>query len=288
VGKSKSKKADKKKRKKAAAPKTPNAPGKASLFELRRGPPHAGVGDLRLVRQHIDNYRAGEQAAFDVLTALGRDASFPALRYAEAIGDPELIDFARRLVAVPPAVHTNLAELRAAAVDAVVNRGKSAPRLAEAEALTARGSFGLFDPKAVEKWLVKGGRPSKDAAELERGTVTVLGLGVGGDVRVEVVTDPPPEARPRLRRRLRVGTGVVAVGVPEASDGPRLGAVRLDPERTGLDDALDAGRVQLFRLHPGIYAVDAYHPAPDRLRVHVHADPAPSAPLEAGSGVPMA
>lgn len=231
----------------------------------------------------MDNYRRGEQAALDVLTALGRDAAHPALRYAQELGDEELLDLARRLVAVPPSIHTNLAELRAAAVREVAERGRSAPRL-DGAAVTAKGSLALFDPLQVEAALVSGGRPARDPDALGRGRIAPLGLGVAGSVEARFVaaeTIPPGP-----RRRLRVGSGVVAVGAPDAADGPRLGTVRLDPERTGLDDALDAGRAQLFRLDPGVYLVGARHPGPDALEVILAPDPDPSAPIGSGEVEP--
>lgn len=227
----------------------------------------------------MDAYRAGEVAALEVLTSLGRDAAHPALAYAEELGDPELIEHARRLVAVPPAIETNLYELREAAVDAILNRGRSAPLIEAAEGLTAQASFGLFDPSLAKAALVRGGRPRKEIEQERAGTIAVFGLSVPGKVTVHIEADKPPAGVPTTRRRLKVGSGVVVVGAPEASDGPRLGSVRLPPERTGLDDFLEARRVTVLRLSPGIYAVEACHQGADTLRVYVSPDPAPKEPL---------
>lgn len=260
--------------------------GGKTPFERR---PHAGVGDLRLVRQHMDAYRGGEGAALEVLSSLGRDASYAALTYAEELEDPELIEFSRRLVAVPPAIETNLHDLREASVDNLVAQALAdeAPALRGPIELEARGSLALFDPAQVKSFLARGGRARKEASEEHAGTLAMFGLGLGTAVRVEVRAQAAEPEVSVVRRRLRVGSGVVAVGLPEASDGPRLGTVRLDFARTGLDDALERGHAQLFRLPNGIWRVEATHPSPDVLRLYVSPDPEADAPLtDLNQGVP--
>lgn len=279
LGKSKSKAPSKKRKKKLQKPRA----GRAT-FAVRKGPHGGTLGDLRLVRQHIDAYRAGEPAALDVLMSLGRDAAYPALEYAEALQDPELIELARRLVAVPPAHVTNLYDLRAAAVEAVVERGKEAPSLFSAEPVVRGGGLALFDPREVSGALVRSGRPRREVEPQERGAIAVFGMSLLGDVQVRVVAGSPEEGKETLRRRLRVTSGVVAVGAPEAADGPRLGTVRLDPERTGLDHALAAGRVELFRLPPGLYRVDATHPPSGGVLLFVHPETEPEGSLVLDSG----
>lgn len=270
-------KAKGKKAKKRPVAKNGLAGGKTP-FERR---PHAGVGDLRLIRDHMDAYRNGEGAALEVLNSLGRDASFAALHYAEELEDAELIEFSRRLVAVPPAIETNLHELREASVETLVASALAdeAPALRGDIELEAEGSLAFFDPAAVKRFLARGGRARKEASEEHAGTVALLGLGVAGRVRVEVRAHPPEAGVSTSSRRLRVGSGVVAAGRPEASDGPRLGTVRLDYARTGLDAALERGDAQLFRLPNGIWRVDAVHASETELRIYIYPDPDPEAPL---------
>lgn len=266
--------------KKAGKKKKRRSPTKTRSFvEQLRGPPHAGVGDLRLVRQHIDAYRGGEVAALEVLTSLGRDAAFPALKYAEALGDAELIEHARRLVAVTPAVQTNLYELREAAVDAIIERGRLAPELGTGPAATAKAGLALFDPAQVKQALARGGRPRRELEQERAGVIAVLGLATAESVAVRLALGAPAAGQATTRRRLKVGSGVVVIAPPEASDGPRLGTVRLDPERTALDDFFDAGTASLVRIVPGIYTVEAFYSAPSELSVHVHPDREPQSPL---------
>lgn len=271
---------------KSAKTKKKAKPKAVSPFAQLKSSPHAGLGDLRLIRQHMDAHRAGEPGALEVLTRLGRDASFTAYAYAKELGDAELLDIARRLVAVPPEVHTNLFALREASVDAVVARHEGAPDLDALEPFTVMGSFGLFDPANVKTAIAKGGRPRTENAKVLDGTVAILGMSVPDLVTVRFEMGPPPEGTATFRRRLKVSTGVVAVGAPEASDGPRLGAVRIDPEQTGLDLALAAGKIRIGRIRPGIYALDAAHLTSSTLTVWVHPDPSPSGPLPPSADAP--
>lgn len=268
--------------------KKPSSLASKSPFEQRRAPPHAGVSDLRLVRQHMDAYRDGESAALDVLTSLGRDACVPVLAYAEELGDEELLEFARRLVAVPPAIESNLFALREAAVDTLVDEYEDAPNLRSERTFAARGSLALFDPQQVRRFLARGGRARKEASEEHKGTLAIFGLGVADAVQVRVRPHPAPEGTPVMSRRLRVGSGVVAAGLPEASDGPRLGAVRLDPDRTALHDAADAEQVQFFKLANGVFRVDAVHSSADVLDLYVYSDANPEEKLpDSPGGVPL-
>ena len=228
----------------------------------------------------MDAYRAGEVAAMEVLTSLGRDACFSALKYAEKLGDEELIDFSRRLVAVPPSIETNLFELREASVDARVKEARTVvPALASEPLVRATGSFALFDPLQTKRFLARGGRARKEPDAQHKGTLAVFGLSVSHEVTVRILQGEGPEGVSGVEQRLRVGSGVVAAGAPESSDGPRLGSVRLDPHRTQLDEALDKGMAELRALNPGVYRLVAIHPDPRTLAVYIRPDDTPEVSL---------
>lgn len=268
---------DKKKKRKKPAPK-PGGLRPESLFEKRRSTTDP-MGDLRLVGQHLQAYLDGEPAGLELVQRMGRDASHPALAFAEQSGDAELLTLARRLVAVPPEVKTNLFELREEAVEAQMRTAAGAPELGGL-VLRRTGNVALFDPSQVKKALVQGGRPRNEPDARSKGALLSFGFGVGGEVEVHFHLEAPPEPRPGALGRLRVGSGLVAVGAPEASDGPRIGTVRLDPQATALDAAHAAGTIQFARLAPGVYAARAWHSGPDRLEVFLYPDPEPNRPLD--------
>lgn len=233
----------------------------------------SGPGDLRAVAHHVDQWRNhGVEEARNMLMMLGRDASFTVCQIAEEQKDEELLEFGRRLVAVRPQLETNLNELRRASVRQHVQRAKgSAVPAVEVEDLSVGGgAVGMFDPMRVVEDLVVSGRPRKDAERLSAGDVAWFGLPRAAPTPVRFTTQPcETEA---LRLRLRVDSGIVFVGAPEASDGPRLGTVRRDPGRTQLDDHLGSGR--FLRMKPGVYRVDARLSAAGVV-VHLLPDPTP-------------
>lgn len=244
--------------------------------DKRKKPAFDGPGDLRAVRHHVEEWRKrGNEEALGVLMMLGRDASFSVCAIADEWNDDELRDFGRRLVAVAPEVETNLLALRLASVSAHVNRAKSSARPAmDAELEIGGGAIALFDPMKVAGDLAGGGRPRKDAARMERGDIAWFGLPSPVPARVRFVVEAPPE--PTLVLRLGVESGIVFCGPPEASDGPRFGSVRRDPERTELDARIAAGG--FLRVKPGLYRVA---PALDDggVTVWMWPDPDPSAAL---------
>jgi hypothetical protein len=236
-----------------------------------------GPGDLRAVRYHVEQWRKrGVEEARNMLMMLGRDASFTVCQVAEEWKDGELLEFGRRLVAVKPQIESNLKQLRRASVLAHVAQAKSdAPPAIEVEDLEASGgAFAVFDPERLAGDLASGGRARKDAERMSAGDVAWFGLPRVAPIPVRFTTVPVEGEA--LRLRLRVDSGVVFAGAPEASDGPRLGTVRLDPARTGLDEHLEKGR--FLRMKPGVYRIDA-RMSRDGVAVHLMPDPDPDAPL---------
>lgn len=249
--------------------------------KAKAAPPEIGAdGDLRTVPLHLKAWREdGVEEASAVLLGMGRDASFQVLQAAEGSGDEELIAFARRLAALPLQVDTNLHALRADAVAQRIAEAAEAPQVGAAGPVTAKGgAVGLFDPARVQDDLAKGGRPRRDEARIRAGDVLWLGLPSAAPTEVRLHLGPPPAGQPTRRARLKVTSGVVFVGPPEASDGPRLGTVRIDPFHTALDEHLAAGA--LLRLKAGVYAVHAHLAADGGLEVHLSPDPEPKAALD--------
>ena len=172
---------------------------------------------------------------------------------------------------------------------ALIGRAGGAPELWSAQGFRVGTRVGLFDPIQVEDALAAGGRPAKEAKRLQQGAVAEFTLPGSDAARARFVAGPPEASVRGLRRRLRVASGVVAVGDPEASSGPRLGAVRVDPERTGLHDALERRAVAFFRLDPGLYAVDGCVAEPGAVVFYVYPDPKPRGQLApVGAVVPSA
>jgi hypothetical protein len=251
--------------------------GKGKGLQKIRPGQFEGPGDLRAVRYHVEQWRKeGVEEARNMLMMLGRDASFTVCQVAAEWKDEELLEFGRRLVAVRPQISSNLDELRRKSVRTHVGRAKSsAPPAVEVDDLEATGgTFALFDPERLVEDLAKGGRPRKDAERVNAGDVAWFGLPRSAPTAVRFTTAPcETEA---LRLRLRVDSGVVFAGAPEASDGPRLGTVRRDPDRTQLDEHLAAGR--FLRVKPGVYRIDA-RLGPDGVVVHLQPDPDPETQL---------
>jgi hypothetical protein len=265
---------------------TKNRGNKKSKGERKRAKAKAEVpvvgpdGDLRLVPLHLQAWKDGRsEEASTVLLQMGRDAAFQVLEAAEAAKDEGLIAFARRLAALPPQVDTNLYTLRAESVAARVSEAAAAPEVGAGGPIRVQGgAVALFDPLRVQDALAKGGRPRRDDARVQAGDVTWLGLPTAGPTEVRLRAGPPPAGQATRRARLKVTSGVIFVGAPEASDGPRLGTVRLDPFHTALDEHLAAGA--LLRLKGGVYAVHGFLAEDGGLEVYLAPDPDPKATLD--------
>lgn len=239
--------------------------------------------DLRTVPAHLNAWRTGQRdEATTTLIGMGRDAAFLVQEAAKDADDPELTELARKLAAIPPQVETNLTALRLHAVSERVEDAKAeAPLLVDVPSHSAvGGAIGLFDPMRVQEDLAKSGRPRRDAERLSAGHVAWFGLPSAEATEVRLSTEPPPEGQATRRLRLDVVSGVVFVGRPEASDGPRLGTVRLDPFHT----ALDAHEGRFARLKAGVYAVHGYLGPDGGLRIHVIPDSSPQEALEVDPG----
>lgn len=238
-------------------------------------------GDLRVVSAHVKAFveDGKEDEATAALVAMGRDAAFLVKQEADARAHEGLSELARRLAALPPQVDTNLYPLRRASVKARVEEAKAdAPLAVQAENLMAvGGAVALFDPLKVVDDLVKSGRPRRDPARLEAGHLAWVGLPSAEGTPVRLLAEPPPRGQAVRRLRLDVQSGVVFVGPPEASDGPRLGTVRLDPFHTALDAHLEEGA--FVRMKPGLYAVSAYLDAQRAVRIHLEPEPEPDLAL---------
>lgn len=217
----------------------------------------AAAADLRLVSAHVDNWLQNVPEAAQALIDLGRDAAFTVLEIAKEKGNKELEELGRRLSATPPSFETNLDALRTQSVldhlEAQQKEAKSPGEIDDFE--ITGGAIALFDPKRLMENLVFHGRPRKDPSRLPEGDLAWYGLPTNEPMTVRFVEDAPPEDADTVRLRLKVESGVVFVGPPESSDGPRLGAVRKDPFRTAIDSYLDRGR--WMRLKPTTYAVFA-------------------------------
>ncbi len=244
-----------------------------------RGKAKAEPGDLRAVSALVEAWIAGDASASEALMMFGRDASFEVLSLAEQHQNKELAEFGRRLVAVPPHVETNLYGLRRRSVSAAIeNVARAGVQATEVRDLVATGgSIAFFDPHLVIDDLVKGGRPRKDTARLAAGDLAWFGLPTADPRPVRIEFGPPPEGVTPLRLRLKVKTGVVFAGPPEASDGPRLGAVRIDPYHTALDAHVERG--VLMKWRPGLYALHVFLEG-DTIRVCAEIEADPEATLD--------
>ncbi len=141
----------------------------------------------------------------------------------------------------------------------------------DADVKVPGGAVALFDPEVLVSDLAKSGRPRRDPGRVNAGDLTWFGVPVAEAVSVSFSTKPVPKGQDSLRSRLRVTSGVVFVGPLEASDGPRLGTVRLDPFSTTLDEYSDRGA--FVRMRPGTYATHAYWQREAGLMVHLIPDP---------------
>lgn len=203
----------------------------------------AGVGDLRLVAQHVEGFLNGVREAEEALLLMGRDAAALVLAEADKRKSEPLSELGRKLAALRPRVDTNLHELRAESVGRLCELAqKNAPKLSSSPVITVRSpAVALFDPVRVVDALARTGRPRNDVARVTAGDIAWAGLGGKESYAVRLTADAPADAAGALELRLVVESGAVFVGPPEAADGARLGTVRLDPYRTGLDDHLERG-----------------------------------------------
>lgn len=246
---------EKRERKEAGAPSKKNKPGLEPRLPVDPTVwEKLGSGDLRLVEAHVEKYLQGKREAETALTILGRDASAQVMEIAERLGNEKLLEFGRRLVALKPKLETNMLELRRdSIVELLEAENEKAPALGEGPAVTVKGgAVAVFDPLRVADALVKGGRPRADIARIGQGDLLWVAVGEA-DARTEVTLSEGEGPSGALVLRLQVDSGVVFVGPPEASDGPRLGSVRLHPSRTALDDHRAEGH--FIRVPPGRYAV---------------------------------
>lgn len=253
------------------------------------GPVEAGAfqeGDLRAVELHAAALEKGNMEAAQALQALGRDAAGLLFRLADERNSDDLRAFAKRLIAVPPQVKTNLMTLRALSVMDLVTRAlSSGPNATDIRDFEVPGNaVAIFDPHRVSEAIVRGGRPRREVQRVSAGDIAWFGIEGRGPISVSLLTAPPPEGQPARSVRLRVESGVVFVGPPEAADGPRLGEVRLDPFRTNLHQHLGQGR--LARLKPNTYVAQAHRDGQGTIRIHLVVDPDPGAepvPVDLGT-----
>jgi hypothetical protein len=245
------------------AKKSSSAQGSASPKLAGGGP-----GDLRRVPALVEAWLKGDASAASALQDLGRDAAHPVLALAEKKRSAELAELGRRLLVTPPQVETNLVALRMASVDSRLAKARTAAPLLgkQRDVAVEGGAVAVFDPARVKESLARNGRPRRDPARVAAGDVAWVGLPSLGASSVRLVAGAPPLGQATLALRLTVESGVIFVGPPEASDGPRLGELRRDPFSTGLDEHLPRGK--LFRLRAGTYRLDAFL-ADARLFLHL-------------------
>ncbi|MEO1335427.1 MAG: hypothetical protein AAFV29_07270 [Myxococcota bacterium] len=246
--------------------------GKSKSKPKKRASKVSAQGDLTTIETHVEAYLGGDTSAATVLTEMGRDAAFTVLKLAQAAENGDLEQFARRLAAIPPQVETNMHELRRKSVRRLIETSRRQAVVAtEAEALTvAGGALGIFDPQRVLEELATGGRPRRQAERLQVGDIACIGLPHAGEVGVRFDAGPPPEGQAVARLRLKVDSGMVFVGPPEASDGPRMGTVRLDPFSTLLDEHAPRGR--FVRFANGVHALFAFLTEAGDVAVHFGPD----------------
>lgn len=232
--------------------------GKSKAPKTRRAVAnvHAASSDLRNVPILIERLLAGEEEAQTVLMGMGRHAAFLVLQAAEDRDSPVLRELGRKLAAIPPQSDTNIMALRKASVQALVNEvGADAPSLFEAAPFRVGPEVALFDPVVLAEDLAGAGRPRRSPERLGKGDLAWFGLPDDGHA-LEVRAGPPPDGQATLRLRVRVRSGFLWVGPPEATDGHRLGAVRLDPHSTGLHGRRDQCRG--FAVPAAVYAVHGW------------------------------
>jgi len=207
----------------------------------------------------------------------------PVIRMGEKLANPEVIEFGKKLIAIKPQIETNLHALREDAVARRIEAAKKEPPVERGAPLPRIGPIiALFDPARVADALIRGGKPRTDPKRA--GDVAWFGVDPQAEVGVELVLGAPPEGQATLDRRLAIDSGVVFIGPPEASDGPRLGTVRVDPFSTALDE--QAARGAFRRLSPGLYLVRAHRTAEGGVRVHLESVSAFSPDPDVGAVLP--
>ncbi len=255
--------------------------------KAKRKSPVPPEGDLTTIEAHVEAFLAGTSEAATVLTEMGRDAAFTVMQLAKEKKHEELEQFARRLAAIPPQVTTNLHDLRRRSVRRRVEmeRREALKAVEVTDLAISGGAVALFDPQRVVEDLATGGRPRRHAERLGAGDIACLGLPQADPVPVRILAEPPPADQPVARLRLHVESGLIFVGPPEASDGPRMGTVRLDPFSTALDDLADRGR--FLRMANGVWALWGYIDPDGAVRLHAVPDEAPTEPLELSPMAPV-
>jgi hypothetical protein len=229
------------------------------------------IGDLKQAEGYLREVLKGgpgAEAAEGELIQYGRDAAGLVQRYADEHKSDALKALAKKLIACPPQLKTNLMELRHASIKELISnaldQGQNATDVRELDVKS--NTVALFDPSNVAEALVKGGKPRKDPLRIGAGDIVWFAINAM-PIQVTVTTAPLPEGQAASSNLLKVESGIIFVGPPEASDGPRLGEVRLDPFRTSLHQHLGAGR--LVRLKAGTWRAFAYRAGGSRVLVHL-------------------
>jgi hypothetical protein len=235
-------------------------------------------GDLRAVERLVRAAIEGSSDAHESLIMYGRDAAGLVAEIAEQKKNDEMKELARRLVATPPQVKTNLLELRLESIKELVREAqKSAPNATDVGELVLVGpQVVVFDPTRIAEAIAKRGRPRLDAERVGAGDLVFFGIDAFRDIVVRISTASPPAGQAVVKNRLRVDSGIVFIGPPQGADGPRLGELRLHPFRTNLHAALASGR--FARVKPGVYVASAFEPEAGGVRVHLVPDPNPKSP----------
>lgn len=251
VGKKAREKRERKKPGSTAKVKLPSLPKSGDPVDWEK----LGSGDLNLVEAHVKNYLKGVREAETALMILGRDASAQVMEIAEQTGNAELLEFGKKLVAVKPKIETNMQELRRDSIVELMERElPKAKKLADSPQIFVNGSaVAVFDPLRVADAICRGGRPRSDVNRISQGDLLWVSSGEGEEKTKVVLAEGDGGAGKALELRLQVDSGLVYVGPPEASDGPRLGTVRFHPFKTGFDDFVGKGR--FVSVAPGRYAV---------------------------------
>jgi hypothetical protein len=233
-------------------------------------------GDLREVEKHVKALLAGNEEAVGEIMTFGRDAAGIIARIAEEKKSEQLKELSKRLIAVPPQVPTNMFELRAAAVKELISKAQDkSPNATDVRDFSiASPMVVLFDPQKISDAIAKSGKPRRDAERVGKGDIVFFGAEMA-PIKVTLTTAAVPEGQEVVSNRLKVESGIIFVGPPEASDGPRLGEVRMDPFRTNLHLHLSKGR--FVRLKPGSWRASAYQRPGGEVRVHLSVDPDPAA-----------
>lgn len=242
-----------------------------------------GAGDLRLVAAHVNEYRKGVEEAETALRMLGRDAALTVIRLGEELADAKVIELGQSLVAVRPRFPTNLYELREDSVAKHIEAArKDAPLLTDDVKVPDQSlAVGIFDPARVADALIKSGKPRQRAERLGAGDIAWFPINHAASAAVRLKVGEAPKSATSSAMRVCVESGIVFVGPPQASDGPRLGTIRLDPFTTNLDKHLSAG--VFVRVAPGQYEVRAGRNGDDVDVWISKSDSLPDDPIDPGS-----